>query len=462
VKTDARQKSIEKKFAHAVSSMCSRFKSSLTTNLLGTYLSIQALTTSVSFFLVWLSQYFGSEDLNLVERLSFKVVDPPWLPSGIQPVPIIGNHYFGDWQLDTTWSIDKNNPYISEYMPSRTPPFGLLLTRLFGELGIKTGFFVFLFVTSLLVAQLILKSTKKWNFQSRVFFFLFAFFFNVGVIFSFDRGSSHVFVFACLGLFVVYGLEQKLIASSLYFFVATGFKPQVMIVVIIFIGIFSWKRIFALVLMPFLLNFLALITFFHPIKSSFFGYLQGSSLLTNGGGNESAAGIIADSFSIVGFFSRMIEAINQQIGSSIDWIENSSTLFLALAFFWFSMVTFVVWKFHVSWFVRLVLVFSLCSLLLPSSHLYTLSWSFTALCLIAHAGTQKLPCIKQGNQLTFLQASLICLVFLSIVTPTFFVDFWIPGISRRLPLSILYFPLLVILVGNLFFIYSKSIRIRIS
>jgi hypothetical protein len=312
------------------------------------------------------------------------------------------------------------------------------------------------------VAQLILKSTKKWNFQSRVFFFLFAFFFNAGIIFSFDRGSSHVFVFACLGLFVVYGLEQKFILSSLYFLVASAYKPQVMIVVIIFIGVFSWKRIFGLVSMPFLLNFLALIAFFHPIKSSFYGYLQGSSLLTNGGGNENAAGIIADSFSIVGFFSRMIEAFNRQIGSSVNWIENSSALFLALAFFWFSAVTFVVWKFHVTWSVRVVLVFSLCSLLLPSSHLYTLSWSFTALCLIAHAATQKLTSIKQVNQLTFLQASLICLIFLSIVTPTFFVDFWIPGITRRLPLSILYFPLLVVLVTNMFFIYSKSSRIRTS
>lgn len=412
-------------------------------NFLDMYLKLQILFTSLSFVSVWIAQYFLGTPLNLIEKLSFKVVDPPWLPSNIQPIPILGNHFFGDWQLDTTWAIDGNNPYISEVMPSRTPPLGLFFTSFFGLAGIRIGWIIFAVASLALAFKLFHVCTTSISGVYKYTLFVFVFLLNSSVIVSLDRGSSHILAFAAVGLSVYYFRNNHFYYGTAFYVIATAFKPQFIVMLLFLIGLQKVYKILLLLIFPFVLNLFFMILFYQPFEESFLGYLKGSSLLTTGGGNENAAGIIADSVSIVGFFSRWIEARNG-IGGSLSWIQNNGLLFGVISILWLVILILTITFRTVSWNVRVVLILSTASLILPSSGVYTLGWTFVAVFLIIlgkETSNPKFQKFRMGTDDIFLAVILI-----STVTPTFFTDFMISGLSRRLPMSIMYFPALLALV----------------
>ncbi len=409
------------------------------------YLNLQIILTSGSFVSVWIIQFFLVSPLNLIERLSFKVIDPPWLPSNISAVPILGKHFFGDWQLDTVWAIDPNNPYISEVMPSRTPPLGLFLTSILGLPGIVVGWYLFTFLTFFLVYKFFKICTNGLNISQKLILAIFVFVFNAAIIVSLDRGSSHVLAFTCVGLSIYYFKVGNLRYATIYYLIATAFKPQFIVMLLILIGIQKTSRILWLLVAPIFINIMFMFAFYHPVRESFIGYLKGSSVFTTGGGDQNAAGLIADSVSIVGFISRIIEAINGW-GSSIEWIQANGVLFLMIALLWLLIVVLTLVYAKVSWRIRVVLVLSSMSLVLPSSGIYTLGWSFVAVLLIALEEKNQQAPIKK--KLDF-EDICVLVILLSAVTPTFLTDFLFDGISRRLPLVILLFPTLLLLVIKL-------------
>ena len=422
-----------------VSQSTSNFK----LEFLDSYLKFQIFFTSLSFVSIWVFQYFTNAPINLIEKLSFRVIDPPWLPSNIAPIAILGKHYFGDWQLDTTWAIDANNPYISSVMPSRTPPLGLFFTSFLGLPGLRVGWILFVLLSIALVLKFFYLCCKNLPVIYRFCIFVFAFVFNAAVIVSFDRGSSHILAFTCVGLSVYYFNKDKFLYGTMFYLIATAFKPQFIVMLLFLIGLYKVSKILLLFLTPVFLNLLLMFAFYHPLRESLLGYLEGSSLLTTGGGNENAAGIIADSISIVGFISRLIESKNG-IGSSIPWIENNGLLFGFIGVIWLAVLIITLIYRSMPWSIRVVLILSSTSLILPSSGIYTLGWTFVALFLIIYAQNSGQELVSKSA--TKSENILLTVIFVSTITPTFFTDFLITGLSRRLPLSILYLPALIVLL----------------
>ena len=114
--------------------------------------AILLAATAVSLGLLWIGQFYRGENVNVL--ISFPASDPPWLPTHNTAVPILGVHYFGDFQLPYNWGLnvrDSLSPYLSSAIPSNFPPLLILLYVPFTLLSIKTATFIFLALSAAIV-----------------------------------------------------------------------------------------------------------------------------------------------------------------------------------------------------------------------------------------------------------------------------------------------------------------------
>ena len=141
---------------------------------------------SMSMALSWIKiQYLN---INVLNWWSFLGSDKPWLPERVSGAPIIGAHYFGDFQLQyfLTQSI---NPYYSQF--NVTPPLGLIPNVLFLNLfSLKAATFIYLGLCILLFMHLIHKILLYIGYSWKLYFnFIPLAFCNDPVLSALDRGG---------------------------------------------------------------------------------------------------------------------------------------------------------------------------------------------------------------------------------------------------------------------------------
>ncbi len=120
----------------------------------------------------WLETFYRHVAVN--SQLSYGSFDPP-LPSGIplsvKVRPIIGNHYFGDFQLPWAYAAELRHgfsPYLELYRPEQYPPFAqvLFVPLTLLSLPAAAAIYFLLSVGVLLVPLWLMLAPLKWEYRT--------------------------------------------------------------------------------------------------------------------------------------------------------------------------------------------------------------------------------------------------------------------------------------------------------
>lgn len=120
----------------------------------------------------WLETFYRHVAVNA--QLSYGSFDPP-LPNGIplsvKVLPIIGNHYFGDFQLPRAYAAELRHgfsPYLELYRPEQYPPFAqvLFVPLTLLPLPAAAATYFLLSVGVLLVPLWLMLAPLKWEYRT--------------------------------------------------------------------------------------------------------------------------------------------------------------------------------------------------------------------------------------------------------------------------------------------------------
>jgi hypothetical protein len=112
-------------------------------------LALLLVMTAISLGYEWVEQFYRGVAVNGI--LSFPSFDAPWMPVHTAQVAIIGNHYFGDFQLPYGWGLNVReniSPYLGSAIPANYPPLAILFYVPFTFLPVKFATGLFLVLTS--------------------------------------------------------------------------------------------------------------------------------------------------------------------------------------------------------------------------------------------------------------------------------------------------------------------------
>ena len=111
--------------------------------------ALLTVAMAISLGFAWIQQSYRGVSVNT--ELSFPANDRPWMPVGTTPVPISGNHYFGDFQLPYGWALNVRNsqsPYLSSEIPANYPPLSILFFVPFTIFPVKIATMLFLLLSA--------------------------------------------------------------------------------------------------------------------------------------------------------------------------------------------------------------------------------------------------------------------------------------------------------------------------
>jgi hypothetical protein len=417
------------------------------------FIFVQSCVFGLSLVLIWLMQYWNLEgNPNLIGRISFKVADEPWVPSGQIAEPIFGLHFFGDWMLSVAWAINENCYQLGQFS-CQQPPLGLWILRIWNIVFIdmRFGYLIWVLVASLIYIFLVQKLLKTLSLSSKFLFFLVFVLAAPGNLISMDRGSLHFMTFSLLGLSYYLYKQESYFWALVLITISASFKPQMILALLILIHHRKFRYFFVAVLASTLSNLLLLLTFPGELTSNLLGFFRASLGYVN---SEASFGNIMNSVSIIGITSRYFEA-SAGWGSSLTHLTNYSEFLVIPGLIWLCLVVFLLLNQKISSFASITLILSLTSLIVPASSPYTMGWATLAMLIFFEEST------KVDNEFTLRKAQNYQLFFLMIITitPGFVFYNEIPGFSRHIPL-IIFLPLVLcwIYISEAYFLMKERDR----
>ena len=151
------------------------------------------------FFFIFLAVFFydsysGSLPLG---SLFFMAKEPPWLPGGVQPIALAGQHFFGDFQLPWVMA-NQSNPFSTGNIYNNILPIGYIYFLIIGIFNLhvafilftSTSFFTYLWAIQILSKMYTLENKIIWTFGL----------FNLPLLECLDRGAPVLLV---TSLFVI-------------------------------------------------------------------------------------------------------------------------------------------------------------------------------------------------------------------------------------------------------------------
>ena len=337
-------------------------------------LVFQAYITMFTLLQTWLLQY---KDLTgnpgYFNRISFQVSDPPFLPSGNAPQVILYKHFFGDWEnlLDLARSA---NPYLNPDAASQTPPIGNLILKILSNFGAKYSFALFTIVSAIVWLWLFQKVFKE-----QVFFFAsLSIIFYVGltlpVIYSFDRGSLHIFAFGLVGMAWYLYTIKKDIGAVTVFIIAVSLKPQLLLVLLLLLINRDLLKLLKSIILVITSNILGLLYFEGNPWQSIQGYVKGTLFFTS----KDSLGYTLDSASLSGFLLRRYEGESSSENLS-SWLIDQKFGLLIPGLVLILIILPILLANTINQRVKIFLVLSLTSLVVPASMAYTMIWASLAI-----------------------------------------------------------------------------------
>jgi hypothetical protein len=154
-------------------------------------ITLVSIALAISLGWDWIQTFY--RDVAVNAQLSFSAGDQPWMPLDSVARPIIGNHYFGDFQLPLGYGSNLRHslsPYLSSAIPANYPPFASIVFALFSFLPLKFSVVVYLALSAvifLLPLWLLLSPLKV---ESRVIFLIPVAVLTLPFISILDRGND--------------------------------------------------------------------------------------------------------------------------------------------------------------------------------------------------------------------------------------------------------------------------------
>jgi hypothetical protein len=295
------------------------------------------------------------------------------MPSGAVPNPILYQHVFGDWYMGMDY-VNVINPYTLSTAPSQTPPLGNLFFFLLSGIGPKYAYLFYLCLATFLWVSIFRRVFKSNHVLFTVLASTCYVFVTLPAIISFDRGSLHYLAFALIGVAWIAYQDNKLLLASFTFICAISMKPQLALILLLLLANKEYLRIFKVTVMTIGINLILLVFYEGSITATFAGYIKATLFFTS----ANASGYMLDSASLTGFFLRRIE---NRKGSDFvsNWILNNEHFLSLIGLALILIMLPLLFSKFVSQRVKVFLVLSLTSLVVPVSMAYTMMWGSLAI-----------------------------------------------------------------------------------
>ena len=256
---------------------------------------------SISAAVAWSIQYFpGAQPL--VERISFKINDPSWVPDGFEAKPILGEHYFGDFELFYAWAKEAN-PYTAPY-PAQHLPTGQLLLKFFPIFPIEIAYLLYLGISLALLFVGAHVLTQRQRLSSGITRTTIIFgVLSLPTIVDFDRGNTQTIVVSLVACFIGLGLNKNYRSALLVLLIAISLKPYLILISLAFIRRSNFGTHLKFLSGFGLVNVALMLVFSPNLVYGFYQWAVGMSRYAG----ESGLGWIAHSGSLVGAIYRQFE-----------------------------------------------------------------------------------------------------------------------------------------------------------
>ena len=374
------------------------------------FLMCQLLFTSIAFIYAWILQYRSADsNPNIIERFSFRVVDPPWTPPGTSSSPLLFLHHFGDWTLFQAYA-KYQHPYDPGLpLPTNVPPLGLMSGKVIGILGLRLSYLVFLGITCLVWIFLTHRMLRNAQPLVKWVVFAFTFIFSAPVIFALDRGALYPLVFGLLGLALVFYEEERKTIAFLMLLMAVSLKPFVFLAAFWVIRKRRYREFLFTLIGISAINLILLIPYSRSITKAVPDYLHSLTFYSG----SVAVPYVADGASLLSFIAKFHRAIFGSANENsfvINILKLSPIIYAAL-------LAIVIWMAVDSAIeegIALTVILSLTSLIVGVTQMYALCWCPLAILIYFRNG--KIIQAKSKVDGLFLST-----LFFSITTPIFLI-----------------------------------------
>jgi hypothetical protein len=356
---------------------------------------IQLLSITLSIIFAIFQLY---RNVDLVSLISFRLNDPPALPVDGISSPIVGSHYFGDFQSYTQASVQTNSYQISPngVYGVMYAPLAKIVLSFFTIFSFKIGYVIYfminlilLFFSNYKVIKHHMNKSEKFVVGDFVIIMLVTNVLTLPFFVDMDRGNFYTISISCLILGYVYSQKNNLILTFFWLSLGTMIQPYFIIIILL---LFTWSKcIFwiKIVLGIFVLNLLSLTVFIGDLVSNIKMFIDNNLRYAD----NFALDMIMNSGSIAGNISRLIELFNNKIVAEI-YVADSITLINVLSFSYLIMSWFVWRNSKLPIYLRVFIITSFISVAQPSSAAYSWGWVGIAFALYAFTEQHKLTTIK--------------------------------------------------------------------
>jgi hypothetical protein len=302
------------------------------------------------------------------------------MPVGTSPTPIVGEHFFGDFQLPYGLA-QTQQAYDNSFNP--TLPLGFLLFELLTVFSVQTSWLIFT-VTTLIMSYIALKITHIGDSEIAKIAPIIILFTSLPIFVAIDRGAL-VLLSVALYVFSWQNIQRNINKKSNYkdwmyitlLSISLSWKPYLFVLLVLGYQSIKLKKIAKIFLVFFLMNIGSAALFFRPLTTTFKGLVDSYSLQLG----STDLSWLYSGVSINKFILSLHYYFNNRTSDSEFLLEMSkySTLFGLLYIGLIIILNKFVFQ---SPNTQFALSLSTCSFVVPVSMSYTLIWTLFAVILI--------------------------------------------------------------------------------
>jgi hypothetical protein len=197
-------------------------------------LAILSLGLAISLAWLWIEVFYRGVSANV--QLSFKSFDNLYLPTGTTYSPIIGRHFFGDYQLQLGFANNLRHsisPYFDKTFPEQYPPLSQLLFLPLSLLSLQTSstIYFFLAIAVFLVPLWLLLEPRSP--EIGIIFLVPTAVLTTGFMISLDRGNDALIAVGLIAFAIWAWREERWIWCGVFLVAAISLKayPAALLVV---------------------------------------------------------------------------------------------------------------------------------------------------------------------------------------------------------------------------------------
>ena len=374
-----------------------------------------SLLLVIFVYQLFLLAYDTQNQNSIVDLLSYTVIDPPWLPNGIETRPYLFDHFFGDLQANISYSQLENPYQVMEY-PWPFPPLSIYFYKTLLILGESNSYLLLILSSTVLQYISITKLFKQLTIYTKLSILIITGPLSIGWIINFDRGAVYSILFPLILIAFVKIDEAKYLQSAIIISIVISVKPQFGLILILLL-IFKKFKVLFLSLGSFLLfNIISWLkiglTLDLAVKS-----IQNLSQFHLGGSSGNI--YVFSSISFSGFYVKILEFV-YGFERALTYYNNSKGVVLIL-----NVIILIYFIFNslyqkLSLLNNLILWLPLVAFLPPTSQAYAASWASSAILLV-------LKNIIENQKVILCNKILLLLILFSIVPNILTSDKFIAG-----------------------------------